>query len=139
MSRGPPVALHSRPTPEELLGSVIRSLQTRVLPAIDDPVAQEQIGTAITLLGYLSSHWDTATSDLVEEIAAIGALLAEAGRGTPSAGGDLRYSTLTARVDELHEALLALAIESETATNDAGRSLGERARTELAAIQRRRA
>ncbi len=133
------MALHSRPTPEELLGGVIRSLQTRVLPSIDDPVAQEQIGTTIALLGYLSRHWDTATSDLVEEIAAIGALLAEGGRDAPSAGGDLRYSTLIARADELHEALLALAIEGETATDDAGRSLGERARAELAAIQRRRA
>ncbi len=134
------MALHSRPTPEELLGGVIRSLRTRVLPAIDDPVAQEQIGTAIALLDYLSRHWDTATSDLVEEIGEIEALLAEAGHDVPGAGGDdLRYSALTARIDELQQALLSLAIEAEAADDEAGRSLAERARAELSVIQRRRA
>ena len=134
------MALHSRPTPEELLGGVVRTLRTRVLPAIEDPVAQEQIGTAIALLGYLSRHWDTATSDLVEEIGEIETLLAEAGHEVPGAGSnDLRYSALTARIDELHEALLSLAIEAETADGEAGRALAERARAELSVIQRRRA
>lgn len=134
------MALHSRPTPEELLGGVIRSLQTRVLPSVDDPVAREQIGAVTALLGYLSRHWDTATSDLVEEIGEIEALLAEAGQEVPGAGSDdLRYSALTARIDELHEALLALAIESEAADGDTARSLRERTRAELSVIQRRRA
>lgn len=134
------MALHSRPTPEELLGGVVRTLQTRVLPSIDDAVAQEQIGTAIALLGYLSRHWDTATSDLVEEIGEIEALLEDAGHDVPGAGADdLRYSALTARIDELQQALLFLAIEAETADGEAGRALAERARAELSVIQRRRA
>lgn len=110
------MALHSSPTPEELLDGVIAALRERVAPEVSDPVVAEQLGFAITLLRYLRDHWDTATSDLIEEIATLEALLADAADAPAelraSSPDDLRYSVLVERVNTLHDGLVAAAVEA---------------------------
>jgi hypothetical protein len=133
------MAVHGSPSPEELLDGVISALRERVAPEVADPVAAEQLGFAITLLRYLREHWDTATSDLIEEIASLEALLSDDDDAPAelriTSPEDLRYGTLVQRANALHDRLVAAAAESATNGDDA-----ERARVEgaLRALNERR-
>ncbi len=116
------MALHGSPTPEELLDGVIAALRDRVAPEVSDPVVAEQLGFAITLLHYLREHWDTATSDLIEEVATLAALLDDA-EDAPAelritSPEDLRYGALVERANALHDRLVAAAGEAVASDDD---------------------
>lgn len=134
------MALPHRPSPEEVLDGVIRSLREQVLPHLHDPTAQEQAGSAVTLLTMLRQRWDGAVADLVEESEELSALLQDAGRAPPEPPRSLRHSVLAAHVDRLHEALLDLVLAAERAPAGSPLSaLQPRLREALEAIHRRRA
>lgn len=120
------MALHGSPSPEELLDGVIAALRERVGPALEDPVAAEQLGYAVTLLRYLRDHWDTATSDLLAEIASLEALLS-AEEDAPAelritSPDDLRYGALVERANALHDRIVDAAAEAATGDDDAERA-----------------
>ncbi len=82
----------------------------------------EQLGFAITLLHYLREHWDTATSDLIEEVATLAALLDDA-EDAPAelritSPEDLRYGALVERANALHDRLVAAAGEAAASDDD---------------------
>jgi len=116
------MALHGSPSPEELLDGVIAALRERVGPALDDPVMAEQLGYAVTLLRYLRDHWDTATSDLLAEIASLEALLSDdeaaAAELRITSPDDLGYGALVERANALHDRLVAAAAEAAASDDD---------------------
>jgi hypothetical protein len=151
------VALHTRPTPEELLDGVIRTLDRQVRPALEDAVARDALASASGILRYLRAHWDGAAAGLVEEVEALEALMREAAPTVRAAGdeelagrieasaagsggaGARAHSALAARSEALHEALLGLVLAVERA--EAGSALGAlrpRALAELEGVNRRR-
>lgn len=109
------MALHSSPTPEELLQGAIASLRSVVAPDLTDPVAVDRLRSVIALLDYLRRHWDRASTDLAEEAAAIARVLTRAGRPLPDAPSGPGYASLVGHVDALHEALLAAVLEAADA------------------------
>jgi hypothetical protein len=134
------MALHGSPSPEALLDGVIAALGDRVAPEVTDPVVAEQLGFAITLLRYLRDHWDTASSDLLEEIAGLEALLS-ASEEAPTelritAPEDLRYGALVQRANALHDRLVEAA--GAAAAADDGDDKGERIAAALRALNERR-
>jgi hypothetical protein len=133
------VALHGSPSPEELLDGVIAALRERVAPEVNDPVVAEQLGFAITLLRYLREHWDTASSDLLAEIASLEALLSDVDDAPAelriTSADDLRYGALVERVDALHEALVGTALGAAERDDD---ELRARVAEALATLNERR-
>ena len=134
------MALKGSPSPEELLDGVIAALRDRVAPEVADPVVAEQLGFAISLLRYLHDHWDTATSDLLEEIAGLEALLS-ANEEAPTelritAPEDLRYGALVQRANALHDRLVEAA--DAAAAADHGDEERKRIAAALRALNERR-
>jgi hypothetical protein len=125
------VALISRPTPDEILSGVARSLTSALAPDLSTDYARAQLGSALGLLSYLEQQFDSAVQDLVDEIEGFEAALAASEPNLRAAGedaigqrivgllatpaSDLRVSTLMQRSDELQEGLLAALIVAETA------------------------
>jgi hypothetical protein len=151
------VPLIGRPTPEEILTGVARSLTSALAPDLSTDYAQAQLGSALGLLSYLGRQLDSAVEDLVREIegfeAALGASepdLRAAGEdamgqriggvlATPAT--DLRVSTLMQRSDSLQEVLLAVLIVAEAAGergDDALTGVVTRIRSELVGYNARR-
>jgi hypothetical protein len=133
------MALHGRPSPEELLDGAIASLRDTVLPALADEVAADRLRSVLAVLAYLRQRWDRAVADLVEEAEGIEGALRLAGREPPPAASGLDYRALAARADALHEALLEALLQAERGeAGDEGAVALEALRAELAAVARRR-
>jgi hypothetical protein len=151
--------MDSRPPPGDLLAGVMHSLQSKVLPALDDPVTREQVSSVVGILGYLRQHWDTAVRDLAEEVDGIERLLADAAAPLRDAGhgeagerlarlaaertDDLAYSALAARSEALQEGLVELLMLVERAAEGGAgdgplAALRPRVLDELVALNRRR-
>jgi hypothetical protein len=138
-----------RPTAEEILRGVQRSLREYVLPELKAPHAAAEVQYAITLLGMLAAEWDDAAQRLAEDNASLRALagrLAEplAARDPALASAlraaaadrdpDLRLTTLASANDRLRGLLARVA----PAAVEPDGALAQDIRGELRAGVRRR-
>lgn len=151
------MALISRPTPEEMLSGVARSLTSAIAPELTTDYTRAQLGSALGLVAYLGRQFDSAVQELVEEIESFEAALAASepelrAAGHPATGervagviataaSDLRVSTLMQRSDALQEVLLAVLLVAEAAADGGDGALSSvraRVRGELVAYNARR-
>ena len=151
------MALISRPTPEEMLSGVARSLTSGLAPELTTDYTRAQLGSALGLLAYLGRQFDSAVQELVEEIESFEAALAASEPELRAAGhdavgervagviataaSDLRVSTLMQRSDALQEVLLAVLLVAEAAADGGDGALSSvraRIRGELVAYNARR-
>lgn len=69
-----------RPTISELLSGAAEILCRQVLPGVQDPFAASQIANIATMLEALAGEWGDVVASLVENIAALEALLVAVSR-----------------------------------------------------------
>jgi hypothetical protein len=128
-----------RPTPDEILDGVLETLQRHVLPHVSDDQAADRLRSTIGVLAQVRRRFDSAVEDAIQEAETIEDALRAAGREPPAGPADLRHSTLSARAEALHAALLEAILEAEDSGDAMPRSARDALRSALVTVQQRRA
>lgn len=126
------------PTVPIVLNGLARTLLMDLAPQITAAYAGQTLQLAGALSMMIAQEFDRAAARLVEENAAVEALLADAGDPAPAWTPSLLVSALQARNRELRAALIRLHATVETRTDPAAREIESRIWAELAESTRRR-
>lgn len=142
-----------RPEPAQVLTTLALSSLLKVAPEVPSAYGQQIVGLSGAIELYLAQEWDRMPARLVDENAAVAALLGQAltvlGGAHPLAAAlagapgalaypDYRVSTLQAANDRLRALLVDAHAAVEQAPGDAARDLDEAIWAELAESTRRR-
>lgn len=121
-----------------VLNGLARTLLMDLAPQISAAYAGQTLQLSGALAMMIAQEFDRAAARLVEENAAIAAILADAGEPGGASEASLLVSALQARNRELRAALIRLHARVETRSDPASRALEARIWAELVESTRRR-
>lgn len=141
-----------RPDPPKVIYGMMAALMRDIAPEVQTPFGQQSVGLTAMVLSLLAQEWDRAAARLVDENAAVAALLSRARQVVAgealheridvavaeASGRDLRLSALQAKNDALRSLLIDVHTAVERASGEAARELDMLIWNELRESTRRR-